>query len=91
MKHILFGIVGIAGAAAAQVGTFPASIPAPTQQSAAPVGSAKLICKQWTKLGSRLQQQKLCLTKNEWDDQKRLAHDDVDRRLRVPHIEGGGG
>ena len=62
---------------AAQI-TFDNSAP-PAQGQAAPKPGEKLICEKEETVGSRLGAKKVCLTKSQWDEQKREHRETLEK------------
>ena len=80
---VIVGALSISGAAFAQTPPAQTAQPQATQPKAAAAKAAhnpdEVICKRQEDTGSRLGGTKICHTRSEWDEQSRIAHDEVDR------------
>ena len=67
----------------------PAAAPAPAASKVATLDPNQVICRRYEETGSRVRQTKICKTRQEWDDDARLAQESLSAMDRGTQRGGG--
>jgi len=86
MKKSLFCIaLLVSGAASAQ----PASNASPDGSGARGAQSSQVVCRTIAETGARLARSRVCMTREEWAEQRRLTRQSIDRAQTTRTNPGG--